>query len=173
MYYVLCIVPRIYIEYLYKMGIFRIIKPLAQVSQDSHWQIWNLSLALPSLKLMVRIYIRGGRHIFLNKKQLWYSGKDNYGVNSSKVNKKENSSWENSTSANLISNRNIRSVRVHWIWNLKIIEIFFKVRIVSCFILFFLILWIFHVLMEWINRLWVFHWNIRHIFIKTSGDAKY
>ena len=97
-YYVPCIVPRIYIEYLYKMWIFGIIKPLAQVSQDSHWQIWNLSLALPSVKLMVRLYIRGGRHIFLNKKQLWYSGKDNYGVNSSKVNKKENSSWENSMS---------------------------------------------------------------------------
>lgn len=68
--------------------------------------------------------------------------------------------------AHLISNRNIRSIRVHLIWNLKIIEIFLKVRIASHFILFFPdTLWIFHVLVEWINRLCVFHWNIRHIFI--------
>ena len=171
-YYVLCIVLRICIEYLYKIWIFQIIKALSMfsktVTDKSGIWAWLYCLQTPKTNKQKKnphgenIYKRRGD---ISKQKAAYGTLEKTAMESilAKWTRKKIQVEKTQHQAHLISNRNIRSVRVNWIWNLKIIEIFSKVRIASCFILFFLILWIFHVLVEWINRLGVFHWNIRHI----------
>ena len=63
LYCVLCTVLQIHVECVSKAWVFRIMKTLAHISLAHNWQLCHLSLAILSLKRMVRIYIRGGRDI--------------------------------------------------------------------------------------------------------------